>query len=162
MSSDPRSGVQPLSGVSSRRTMVRVKPAEEMGLIVNLVCDDKNYFDVLLDDIGAGGCAVRLPEGAEPWRATGALELTIHWCIDQKITLKGVVRSVEMHPGRVVCHVLFDPEHGESMRAVSALVLQMERWHLRARSGYGEPGNRGLSAPEFRKSPARSRPCLKC
>ncbi|MBF0339934.1 MAG: PilZ domain-containing protein [Magnetococcales bacterium] len=120
-------------GGDSGRQVYRVQDTPLAGVVLNLAREGGHAFDVTLVDLSPGGCAFHYPEEEEPFPSGTPLQLTFHWCVDQRIALSGTLLRIQYRDGAATGHVGFGLPLREESREVGALVRQMERIHLRVR-----------------------------
>ncbi|MBF0178513.1 MAG: hypothetical protein HQM03_00645 [Magnetococcales bacterium] len=131
---------------------MRIQPPEGIELLLNIAQNHCN-LDVLLLNLGAGGCGVELPRDEALPEIGIASELTLHWCIDQRIRLRGALLRIHHHPGPLLTgHLHFAMDDPRALQEITALVFRLERVHLRAKGNWSHPENAFF---EPRKPPAR-------
>ncbi|MEO5340263.1 MAG: DUF2784 domain-containing protein [Magnetococcus sp. MYC-9] len=144
-----------------RRDAIRIPYAEATDMVLQIKSQEGNTLDVVLLELGIGGCSFLFPD-EEPFLPEGALlELTFHWCVDQRLSLPGNLLRVERRSEVVTGHLLFSIDTPEAERALGALVTWMERIHLRARHNWSATETENLAAL-YRNSGSHSCACARC
>ncbi|NGZ05186.1 MAG: PilZ domain-containing protein [Magnetococcales bacterium] len=142
------------------RQAVRLKDLEAAGVLLNVQWSRGIHFDVIPMDISTGGCAFLIPDPFEPVTVGSRLELTLHWCVDRRISLEGILLRVEKGKEGWSGHVRFSSPNPQSMRVVSDLVIALERRMLQQRSGWEATGTEGSRTQQPRRSlTSRCRVC---
>ncbi|MBF0294596.1 MAG: hypothetical protein HQL96_05355 [Magnetococcales bacterium] len=145
-----------------QRQTVRVQPPDGIELLLNISQNSCN-LDVVLLNLGAGGCSVVLPHDEALPEIGVPAALTLHWCIDQRIFVQGVLLRIHHHPDTLVTgHLRFATDDPQALQAITALVFRLERVHLRAKSNWAHPEQEFMNPKPPARGYVRQSICRRC